>query len=228
METAVIVAQDAASAGACKVPRCTAAFLLEPVSCLVRVAMLSFQPIGTKIAIDKSMNRVQIMPPGVSQPLMRWYNGQSRNDLFFLLQPLVVAKVRLDAESHAIREILRFAVQGLKRLRATYQMETNTTSHALKLFASYLSDDADPADADVDLDDPFVKEIYNSYDTLWTTRQVDAVSYLLLEADACRVATEGAYCNLYLSAVDCVLRVKESASLETLSTFTRNLNFANK
>ncbi len=56
--------------------------ILEPFQAITQLALLSFCPIGTKIAIQN--NLLEIQYPGVSQPLIRWFNNDNKEDLFYL------------------------------------------------------------------------------------------------------------------------------------------------
>jgi hypothetical protein len=56
--------------------------ILEPFQAITQLALLSFCPIGTKIAIQN--NLLEIQYPSVSQPLIRWFNNDNKEDLFYL------------------------------------------------------------------------------------------------------------------------------------------------
>jgi len=188
-------------------------FLLEPVCCLIRIGMLSFEEVGTKIAIER--NRLRFMSPNAMQPILRWYSGHSRDELYFLLRPIVVGKMRLDTKANTI---FQFALSGLKRLRETYLTEASTASHCLKLFSSYLSDDADPRASGIQTD-VFADELYQQYDDLWTSRQLSIVSNLFDEA---ATAPKSDVKN-YLRSIDSIVQLKEEASLKLLADRTKNL-----
>jgi hypothetical protein len=56
--------------------------ILEPLQALLQIAYLSFTPIGTKLTIHN--NILYIQPPNYSQSLVRWYNNDTQEDLFYL------------------------------------------------------------------------------------------------------------------------------------------------
>jgi hypothetical protein len=194
-----------------------AVFLLEPLSCVVRLAMLRFEPVGTKIVIQN--NRLLYMRPTAIQPLLRWYAGASRDDLYFVLRPIVVAKLRLDNENDDIKNIFKYAHDGLQRLKKTYMDEVNTAAHCLKLYAAYVNDEANPHDADIPKDN-FTNTLYAEFDKLWTPAQINIVSLILDEAAAS--ASENSVAN-YVEAIDRIVELKEDASLSLLQKYTQHL-----
>ena len=56
--------------------------ILEPLQALLQIAYLSFTPIGTKLTIHN--NILYIQPPNYSQSIVRWYNNDTQEDLFYL------------------------------------------------------------------------------------------------------------------------------------------------
>jgi hypothetical protein len=56
--------------------------ILEPLQALLQIAYLSFTPIGTKVTIHN--NILYIQPPNYSQSIVRWYNNDTQEDLFYL------------------------------------------------------------------------------------------------------------------------------------------------
>ena len=56
--------------------------ILEPLQAILQIGYLSFTPIGTKLTIHN--NILQIQHPNYSQPVIRWYNNDTQEDLFYL------------------------------------------------------------------------------------------------------------------------------------------------
>ena len=63
--------------------------LLEPLTCIIRLAMLNFQENGTKIAIYN--NRISSQLPNLIQGAKRWVYGNKRNELHYLYKPIIIA-----------------------------------------------------------------------------------------------------------------------------------------
>jgi len=56
--------------------------ILEPLQAILQIALLSFYPVGTKITIQN--NILTLQPPTYSQSMLRWYNNDTKEDLYFL------------------------------------------------------------------------------------------------------------------------------------------------
>lgn len=56
--------------------------ILEPLQAILQIGFVSFYPVGTKIAIKHNM--LVIQPPNYSQPVSRWYNNDTQDDLCYL------------------------------------------------------------------------------------------------------------------------------------------------
>jgi hypothetical protein len=56
--------------------------ILEPLQAILQIALLSFYPVGTKITIQN--NILTLQPPAYSQSVLRWYNNDTKEDLYFL------------------------------------------------------------------------------------------------------------------------------------------------
>ena len=93
----------------------TELFLLEPMSSIIRLAILSFSDEGTKIAI--SNNKIYVQEPSYLQPILRKIYGANRTELSHLLRPIVICKKRYDEKDKSIKNIFKFAVKGLKKLK---------------------------------------------------------------------------------------------------------------
>ena len=56
--------------------------ILEPMQAIIQIGCISFYPVGTKLAIKHNM--LVIQPPTYSQPVSRWYNNDTQDDLCYL------------------------------------------------------------------------------------------------------------------------------------------------
>ncbi len=103
--------------------------ILDPLTCIIRLAILKYKQDGTKISIHN--NRIYFQPPGVSQGVSRWVFGDKRSDLSNLHNPILKAtEWFVDQENQEIRTLFQTACEGLLKLQDTYGKHT-LTSHAL-------------------------------------------------------------------------------------------------
>ena len=56
--------------------------ILEPLQAILQIALLTFYPVGTKLTIQN--NIMMLQPPNYSQSMSRWYNNDTKEDLYFL------------------------------------------------------------------------------------------------------------------------------------------------
>ena len=56
--------------------------VLEPLQAMVQLALLSYCPIGTKLCVNNNILSLQL--PTFSQGVWRWFNKDSKDDLYFL------------------------------------------------------------------------------------------------------------------------------------------------
>ena len=56
--------------------------ILEPLQAVLQIGLLSFYPIGSKLAIHNNILTVQ--GPGYTQQVRRWYNNDKKEDVFYL------------------------------------------------------------------------------------------------------------------------------------------------
>jgi hypothetical protein len=108
--------------------------ILEPLQSMIQLCLLSKLQIGSKLTIKD--NILNIQNPNVIQPVLRWYNSDKKDDLFFLFQviqrfikwynPAINKKSNVSAELYQL--IISMATEGLNNLLKTY---TQNDSHAV-------------------------------------------------------------------------------------------------
>jgi hypothetical protein len=69
-------------AGQLKKPKERFETILEPLQALLQIGLLTFYPIGSKLAIHNNILTVQA--PGYTQHMRRWYNNDKKEDVFYL------------------------------------------------------------------------------------------------------------------------------------------------
>ena len=63
--------------------------ILDPMSCLVRLALLKYKDPSTKVSVYD--NSIQYNQPGIFQGMIRNFNGDKREDIHNIYQPLLKA-----------------------------------------------------------------------------------------------------------------------------------------
>jgi len=111
-------------------------YILDPLSTIIKLAVLGKKEIGCKILIKN--NQIFIQENGFFQGIARYYHGVTKNDIHFLSIPIEIACERyLTIEKvNSIPDIIiifKCAQNGLNNLMETYDMHPIIV-HCLKYY----------------------------------------------------------------------------------------------
>jgi hypothetical protein len=100
-------------------------YILDPLSIIIKLAIISNKPIGTKIHILD--NVVFIQEPGYFQSLCRIYYNANKTELQYLYNPIHFAcqhflNSRFTDKTPSIKKLFSCAKQGLEKLKETYKL----------------------------------------------------------------------------------------------------------
>jgi hypothetical protein len=147
--------------------------IVDPLSCLIKLSLLSFQNDGTKISIDK--NALNFNEPNILQGTLRYYYGYGREDLHNLYNPI---QKSLDwywiKDNEEINFLFTLATNGLKRLKKSYSPNC-TIHHTLDYYISLLQKKTKTKNNDEQ------NKIHTFLKQLWTQRELIIVIELLKE-----------------------------------------------
>jgi hypothetical protein len=124
-------------------------YILDPLSVIIKLAILSNKPIGTKICISK--NIIFLQEPGPFQAFCRYIFSTNKTDIQYIYNPIQLAcQQYLSKESVSknpkLKELFKCAQNGLLRLCDTYK-----SCSIIRLCINYYAT----------LIDNYLKEIYN-------------------------------------------------------------------
>jgi hypothetical protein len=150
--------------------------ILEPLQTMTQLAFLSFYPKGSKLSINN--NLVFIQTTTWTQGLLRSYNHDKRDDVFFLFNAIIRFNrfySHLREENDEFRNLFNLLITlskaGIDNLLQTYaNVGQSSLLHTLQMFRTMLDkpelfcDDTDNSKKDID--DVFIKirEIYSPED----------------------------------------------------------------
>lgn len=100
-------------------------FLIEPMCCLIRLGILNFKDRGTKVCIYD--NSISYYEPTIIQGILRTWNGDNREDLHNLFNPIIVALRWFDPSIPFYRGFFVRCRKGIIKLKSVY--ETNSIIH---------------------------------------------------------------------------------------------------
>ena len=124
-------------------------YILDPLSVIIKLAILSNKPVGTKICITK--NIIFLQEPGPFQSICRYIFSTNKTDIQYLYNPIELAcqtylsKTSIQ-QNPKLKELFKCAQNGIVRLSETYK-----TCSIIRLCLNY----------DSTLIDNHLQEIYN-------------------------------------------------------------------
>ena len=114
--------------------------LLDPLTSIIRLSVLSFKPNGTKISINT--NKISYQTPNLIQGSLRWGNGDTRDDLHNLCEPIEKAIEWYNVNNNYINNIFKYALDGLVKLRDVYKsvdQSSNLVCHSLSYYINIMA-----------------------------------------------------------------------------------------
>ena len=166
--------------------------IIDPVSCLVKLSILSLYPKGTKISI--SNNGLSFNNSTVFQGSIRFIQGDCREDLHNIFKPIqksIEWYWNTDGYGKTLEPIFSMTEKGLINLKNCYE-ENSTIQHSLDYYISYIKNkenhiinkDNNDNHIENDNDNEIIQEktiIYNYLKKMWSKREINIVIQLFQE-----------------------------------------------
>jgi len=171
--------------------------ILEPLQVMVQLALLSFSPIGTKISINNNILTLQF--PTISQGIKRWYNGDSKNDLYYLFHAVRrFYKWYYNQNTILFTFILTLAKKGIESLINTYKhIENDSTIHILIMYKALLETKEVLKDDYCEID-----KVFSSISELYDKKTLNIIFNIL---QLIQKETSGEYQGNYIKGLQTVL-----------------------
>jgi hypothetical protein len=154
--------------------------ILDPLTCLVRLSILEFKPVGTKISLNN--NKIKYNEPNVLQGAMRWTNGDTREDLHNLFNPLKKAVLWYDTTDGEIKNIFSYSIKGLEKLQSSYN-NNSVISHSIQLYIDYLKKNLIRNPKQIFNDEEEENTISKQLKELWNEREITILNNIILELE---------------------------------------------
>jgi hypothetical protein len=111
-------------------------YLLDPLSVIVKLAILANKPVGTKVCIQNNVMTFQ--DPGIFQGFCRTMYNLNKTDLHYMYNPIQLACLHFLSSSAVksrprMRNLFTYAQKGLERLMDTYRANS-TIRHSLNYY----------------------------------------------------------------------------------------------
>lgn len=109
-------------------------YILDPLSVIIKLAVLEYKPLNSKLSIYNNMLCIQ--EPGIFQSLVRYYFNNNRFDIYNLYNPIHLACIHFLKNNLVdldIRKIFIIAKNGIQKLIANYK-DTQVIIHTLYMY----------------------------------------------------------------------------------------------
>ena len=150
--------------------------IIDPLTCLIRLAILNFKPSNTKISIKD--NRITYNDPNILQGTIRWTNGDNREDIHNIYNPIIKAMKWYNLEDENIITILKYSIKGLQKLKDSYEINS-TIVHSIDYYIKYIEDNMTIEQEKYTEENSLFIEIKN----LWNNREINIINNILLELE---------------------------------------------
>ena len=187
--------------------------ILDPFSCMVRLAILNFKPNGTKISF--AHNKISYHEPCILQGTIRWSQGDNREDLHNLFQPIKKALLWYDYNDSKIEFIFKLSERGINKLEGSYTYNSLIT-HSLEHYRDYINkhyqnqngDKEKRIKKDLTTDNSENKDnkIFKELRELWSDNEINIIFNILKEMKDNRNKNN---CSALIDAIESILTHKE-------------------
>jgi len=197
--------------------------ILDPLSCIVRLGLLTFKEKCTKISI--SHNKIYFQPPNILQGPVRWTYGDGRGDLHNLCNPIEKAILWYDpSENKCIENIFKLAIKGLIRLKQSYIMknskvgDSNLVCHSISHYITILQNRLNNAETITITSD---EHDNNYFKTLWSKGEIEIIDNLFrLGVEKKKKSEEYTYA---INAIEAVLQEKDEAVTKIVNKISTSI-----
>lgn len=171
--------------------------IIEPLTCLIRLSILEFKQIGTKISIYE--NRITYNDPNMFQGALRWSNGDNREDIHNIYNSLIKATEWFDISEPHIKNIFMCAIKGLQKLKLSYDENSiisHSISHYIQLLQNKVNGESSQSivrntrnrtnnnESNIDANnDNSENTIFLKLKELWNEREINIINNILLELE---------------------------------------------
>jgi hypothetical protein len=167
--------------------------IIDPLSAILRLVINGYKPIGTKICVFE--NRIALQEPSYFQGSLRTVNGDNKEDLHFLLEPIKNScercfEIKDDERKEKLRFLFEKAKVGLINLKTTYQ-DYPLISRCIELYIKYLDNyldnkleiKNDTIENSIIVEKEIYDKIYDNFDKLWSNNRLNIIYNMIVEID---------------------------------------------
>ena len=215
--------------------------VLEPFSTLLKLAIISYKIDGTKIAVCN--NNLYIQEPGVSQGIIRYAYGNNREEIHHLLKPLmrcidlypvnysfnnINSTSETNNSSHELILIYKQAIEGLKKLKVSYNNDSSNVCCTIDLYIQILQQTLKSQSVHVhsyessqNLDNLTLStntklNLEKIFDGIWSENDISLVSSMFTSVNTTMLCKDS-----YLKSIENIIKAKEGIIQDKIKRATK-------
>ena len=174
--------------------------ILEPLSTVLKLALLKYKEPGTKISIAN--NAISYNRPGNMQGVFRNWRGDNREDLHNLCNPLTQALRWYPKQEPLYSFLYELCIQGLNTLNNVYE-ENSTIHHTIQHYIGLIEGSSETPESK----NPLIEELKD----IWSESEIK-VAYDLIRL--CETLSDETERNIYLQTLTDIVESKEKKVYE--------------
>jgi hypothetical protein len=154
--------------------------ILEPMQVMIQLAILSYEPIGTKIHVYK--NILSLQRPTYLQGIERWWNSDNKDDLYYLFHAIRrYYKWYKNNEYEIYDYILKKAILGINRLIETYtKTDKISIRQTLSLYKNILDMEEPTLFKDESEQTTSIDSVFSNVISLYDEEYLNAIYNILM------------------------------------------------
>ena len=206
--------------------------VLEPLTTIITLAIISFKSVGTKIAVHS--NKILVQSPNLVQGVVRWSFGNNREEIHYLLKPILrVVQIYDPDENENIKSLFEYAILGLKVLKDSYNNSSSTLCHTLDLYISIIDNCIKKSNPnlqainyienikdDLNLSQNSKVNLDNLFKGIWKEKEIKLICTMMNLANTDNISEQ----KSYIVAIESILSTKEQFINKIIENTTRLLN----
>lgn len=197
----------------------TTSTMLDPISTIIRLGILSYYPIGTKIGIEDnkliySFPNTNILEMIINyQGFMRGQNNYSRKDIL-CIYPAVFRGMIWYNTSNDLKIIINITLNGLTNLMKNYNDKIKLgIEHTMDKINQFLKMDIplDNFDKNIIQNNDKYKELFEKNQKLWSGKEIQIITEKLVDINEHYIKHETIDCSAmkkYLNLIEDILESK--------------------
>ena len=171
--------------------------LLEPLSCVLKISLLFYKPLGTKISLLN--NSIVYNEPSPYQGILRSYTGDSRDDLHNICYPLMISLNWFPKKEEKYAFFYEQCIQGLSYLKSNYD-RNSLTNHTISHYIELVNDE-NPKEISTMTTSPLMESLKD----FWKQEEIDIIHSLFKYA----IKNDDDEKTFYLDMIEKIISNKE-------------------